>query len=177
MKAAAKAQKSDYSIPARQIYAAALNAARQPVFYRDMGVPDSFDGRFEMLVLHVFFVIHRMIPEGEAGQRLNQALFDAMFADIDQTLREMGIGDMGVPKHMRKMMKAFNGRMHAYRSEIDDLGRLREEVLHRNVYGTAESVAPRALQALQEYGAAAVKHLAQTPSTAFFEGRMSFKGI
>ncbi len=73
------------------------------------------------------------------AQEFNQAVFDACFADMDQTLREMGAGDMSVPKHMRRMMKGFNGRMHAYEEAYDDKAAF-EEVLRRNVFaGDAEA--------------------------------------
>ena len=120
-------KKNLYAQAAEAAYAAMLEHIRKPAFYKDYGVPDTFDGRFELLVLHAFLVIERA---GSEGQEFAQALFDVLFADMDQTLREIGIGDMGVPKHMRRMMKAFNGRMHAYHA--GPLG----TALGRNLYGT-----------------------------------------
>ncbi len=104
----------------RNAYAVVLEQARNPRFYTDFGVPDTFDGRFEVLVAHLFIIMHVTGEQGEEARGFNQALFDAAFADMDQTLRNMGIGDMGVPKHMRRMMTGFNGRMHAYEEALDD---------------------------------------------------------
>lgn len=76
------------------------------------------DGRFDLLCLHVFLLIERLEQFGQAGHKVGQAVFDRMFSNVALTLREIGIGDLGVPKHMNKMMKAFNGRVHAYHEAI-----------------------------------------------------------
>jgi cytochrome b pre-mRNA-processing protein 3 len=131
--------------PARRVYAVLLTRVRQPFFYETMEVPDSFTGRFDLLLAHVFLVIRRTLD----AKDFNQALFDVLFADMDQTLRERGIGDMGVPKHMKRMMKAFNGRMHAYHDAFADEGAFRE-VLRRNLYGSAE-VSEAALERMSMY--------------------------
>lgn len=144
---------ADVRETARHLYGLALGQVQKVFFYEKCGVPDTFDGRFDLLLLHIFIILHRLI--GKSGHEgLSQALFDVMFRDMDQTLREMGIGDMGVPKHMRKMMKAFNGRMHAYELAIEpqrleglkiegiEVGSL-AQVLMRNLYGTlADDVLP-----------------------------------
>ena len=128
-------KKNPYEQAARQVYASVLLHSRKEEFYEDYGVPDTFDGRFDMLLLHTYLILHRMLEDGqEHAEAFNQALFDATFADMDQTLREMGIGDMGIPKHMRKMMKGFNGRMHAYEEALEQ-GTL-ADVMKRNLYGT-----------------------------------------
>lgn len=114
--------------PAKQVYGKILAYARNPFFFAACGVPDDFEGRFDLLTLCIFLVMR------SAGDKaFSQSLFDVMFADMDQTLREMGIGDMGVPKHMRRMMKAFNGRVHAYEAAIkaDHL----KEAVKKNIYG------------------------------------------
>lgn len=98
---------------AEAVYAVLLDRALMPVFYERYSVPDTFEGRFDLLLLHVFMVMHTNIGQSD-GEAFNQALFDVMFADMDQSLREGGKGDMGVPKQMRYMMKAFNGRMNRY---------------------------------------------------------------
>ncbi len=134
--------KNPYSAAARSIYAQMLTHVRQQDFYTQCGVPDSFDGRFDLLLLHAYLVQERMMAD-EAGEScdlvardFNQALFDVTFFDMDQTLREMGIGDMGIPKHQKRMMKAFNGRMHIYAEVLDaeDF----KSALRKNLYGTVE---------------------------------------
>lgn len=119
------------------LYSCALAQTRDPVFYERGGVPDTFDGRFDLLLAHVFLILHALATH-ERYDAVSQGLFDAMFRDMDQTLREMGIGDMGIPKHMKRMMKAFNGRMHAYRDAMTDGECALEDALIRNLYGTLE---------------------------------------
>ena len=77
--------------------------ARQPGFYRDCGVPDSVDGRFELIALHTFLVLHRLKADATDTEALGQALFDVMFQDMDQSLRELGAGDLGVGPRVKRM--------------------------------------------------------------------------
>ncbi len=117
---------------ATDLYANALANTRKEIFYSKHKVPDSFDGRFDLLLLHIFIILRRIKGQGNYDE-LSQDLFDVMFKDMDQTLREMGIGDVGIPKHMKKMMLAFNGRMHAYEDAISSPEKLKE-VVARNLY-------------------------------------------
>lgn len=125
-----------------RLYDHAVKAARDPRFYTDLGVPDTLDGRFEMIALHVFTLIFRLKNETGVHQKdagsLAQALFDVMFCDMDRSLREMGVGDLGVPRRVKAMMRAMNGRCHAYTRAMGagDLA----SALRRNVYGTVENV-------------------------------------
>ena len=95
------------------IYGMIVTQAREPLFYRDLGVPDTVNGRFDLLVLHLWMVLRRFKPvEGGAG--LSQALFDRFCDDMDANLREMGVGDLTVPKRMQAFGEAFYGRVAAY---------------------------------------------------------------
>lgn len=166
-------KKNPYEEAARAVYAATLAHTREPVFYEDYGVPDSFDGRFDLLVLHVFLILQRVLEEDRAlAEVFNQALFDATFADMDQTLREMGIGDMGVPKHMRKMMRAFNGRMHAYSAALEQgaLG----DALRKNLYGTVD-VGDEVLEKMEAKAQAMLLTLKAQPFDDIFSGRIKFE--
>jgi cytochrome b pre-mRNA-processing protein 3 len=104
---------------AQALYLTAVGQARRPGFYTDLGVPDTVDGRFDMIVVHVMLLIRRMRAGGEAGRRVSQELFDYMFQDMDRSLREAGVGDLSVGKHVKKMAKAFYGRAEAYETAID----------------------------------------------------------
>lgn len=128
----------------RDLYQAIVMAARQPEFYRDYGVPDTVDGRFDMMLLHAFFVHERLMlavaeePEHKKqAEKLAQALFDYFFREMDKTLREMGIGDLSVPRHMKNMMRAYKGRLETYMSALASRAEF-EEVLLRNLYRKAE---------------------------------------
>lgn len=156
------------------LYGAAVAAARQPAWYRDLGVADTLDGRFDMICLHAFLVIDRLRAEpGEGPAALAQAVFDAMFSDMDRNLREMGVADLGVGKRVRRMWEAFHGRALAYTAALEAA----EEAplvaaLSRNVWRSAEPVAAAARLA------AAVRrqraHLAGQPWAGLARGEVAF---
>src|SRR6266446_1207989 len=95
------------------IYGMIVTQARERLFYRDLGVPDTVNGRFDLLVLHLWMVLHRL-KSMEGAADLSQALFDHFCDDMDANLREMGVGDLTVPKRMRAFGEAFYGRPAAY---------------------------------------------------------------
>jgi cytochrome b pre-mRNA-processing protein 3 len=95
------------------IYGMIVTQAREPLFYRDLGVPDTVNGRFDLLVLHLWMVLRRL-RSVEGGADLSQALFDRFCDDMDANLREMGVGDLTVPKRMQAFGEAFYGRAAAY---------------------------------------------------------------
>jgi len=127
---------SRYSAAASGLYAALVEQARRPVFYASLGVPDTVDGRFEMVALHMFLVLHRLKAE-PGTEAFAQALFDTMFADMDRSLREMGVSDLSVGRHVKNMAKGLYGRIAAYEGGLHDAtGAMLTEALRRNVYGT-----------------------------------------
>jgi cytochrome b pre-mRNA-processing protein 3 len=104
--------------PGFLLYGAAVKAAREPYLYTVLGVPDTLDGRFDLIGLHVWLVIHRLRFLPEPGPNLAQSVFDAMFSDMDIALREMGVGDLSVGKRVRAMWEAFHGRARAYEEAL-----------------------------------------------------------
>jgi cytochrome b pre-mRNA-processing protein 3 len=98
---------------ALRLYHAIVAQARAPVFFAGFGVPDTFDGRFELIALHGYLVLNRLKAEGPRMAELAQELFDVMFADFDRGLREMGVGDLGVGRQVKTMAQAFYGRIGA----------------------------------------------------------------
>jgi cytochrome b pre-mRNA-processing protein 3 len=105
------------------MYSAAVQAARDTWFYQappdGLGVADTLDGRFDLISLHAFLVIRQLRRQPEPGAAIAQAVFDAMFSDMDRNLREMGVGDLGVSKRVRSMWEAFHGRASAYEVGLD----------------------------------------------------------
>ncbi len=95
------------------IYGMIVTQAREPLFYRDLGVPDTVNGRFDLLLMHLWLVLRRL-KSVEAGSDLSQQLFDHFCIDMDDNLREMGVGDLTVPKRMQAFGEAFYGRAAAY---------------------------------------------------------------
>jgi cytochrome b pre-mRNA-processing protein 3 len=116
-----------------QLYTTAVAAARAPYLYTTLGVPDTLDGRFDAIGLFVFLTIRRLTAAPDPGPDLAQAVFDAMFLDMDTNLREMGVGDMSVGKRNRAMWEAFHGRSAAYAAAWDDTPAL-EAALGRNLW-------------------------------------------
>jgi len=115
------------------IYTTIVEQSRQPGFYLNCGVPDTPEGRFDMIVVHTFLVIRLLKDETGEAADLAQAIFDLLFSDMDQNLREMGTGDMGVGKKIKAMAEAFYGRLKAYEDGLTGEGSL-EEALDRNLY-------------------------------------------
>ena len=104
-------------------------------FYREYGVPDTVNGRFDLLVMHLVLVLDRLADEPQLRE-LGQALFDHFCTDMDRNLREMGVGDLSVPKQMQRVGEAFYGRAQAYRAGLARDGeQALAEALERNVYG------------------------------------------
>jgi len=116
----------------RALYRQLSAQARLPVFYTRYGVPDTLDGRFEMLCLHAYALFHGLKGKGADADVLSQAVYDAMFADLDGSLRELGAADLGVGKRIKAMTEALNGRIQAYDRDAE-----LEQAIRRNVYRTA----------------------------------------
>lgn len=131
--------RSDREQEAYAIYAALVSQARKPALYLDGGVPDTLEGRFEMLALHAFLVLRRLrkVDDSDAAEAklLGQKVFDILFDDMDQTLREIGISDLKVGKEIKTMASAFYGRIGAYDDGLDSPeSDALETALTRNVY-------------------------------------------
>src|SRR6476646_674056 len=141
------------------MYGTIVAQERLPCFYREYGVPDTVDGRFDLLVLHLAFVLDRL-AEDPALRHSGQAIFDLFCKDMDHNLREMGVGDLSVPKEMQRIGEAFYGRAQAYRAALAAQGGdALAEALKRNVYAGAPPN-PAAPARLAAYMRAAVGGLA-----------------
>jgi cytochrome b pre-mRNA-processing protein 3 len=157
----------------QELYAAIVARAREPVFFTDLGVPDTLDGRFELLALHTFLVLARLKAERAASAGFAQDLFDAMFADMDRGLREIGVGDLSVGRQVKRMAQGFYGRVAAYERGLAEGDAALDEALRRNLYGTASpTAAQRAVAARYLRDCAAA--LAAEPVEALLRGRAAF---
>ena len=156
------------------LYGAIVAQARQPAFYRDDGVPDTLEGRFDMVVLHLVLAIRRLNGEGAAGAALAQGLFDRFCRDLDGALREMGVGDLAVPRKMRGFGEAFYGRAAAYEAALAEPGDAALAVaLGRNVYAAAGDP-PAGAGRLAAYVRAADAALAAEAGADVMAGRLDF---
>ncbi len=113
------AQRRNRKRTAQNLYGSIVALSRQPELYSEIGVPDSVEGRFEILVVHMFLLLDRLERDGEKSKPLAQALVDEFFSDMDTTTRELGVGDLSVPKKIRRLVAIFSQRLHAYRAAID----------------------------------------------------------
>lgn len=152
------------------IYGAIVAQARRPEFYDALGVPDTVEGRFDMVLLHLWITLRslRSRPDGDA---LAQALFDEFCNDMDANLREMGVGDLAVPKRMRAFGEAFYGRMKAYDAAYEGGMSQFAASVARNVYGDP---APGRGERLAAYADAALATLDAADEAAVRNGALPF---
>jgi len=156
-----------------RLYDAIVAAARQPVLYSDWGVPDTPLGRFEMVSLHVFLFLRRGGGEDGAMREAAQQLTDEFFRDIDHSIRELGVSDVGVPKRMKKLSRMFYGRVGSYGDALDAGNESAlADALRRNVRPDVKAW-PEA-DALAAYAVGAAASLDGQPSRSFLSGRLSF---
>ena len=162
------------AVAAAALYEAIVVRARDPSFYTAHGVPDTTDGRFDMIALHAFFVLRRLKHE-HAG--LAQTLFDHMFADMDRSLREMGVGDLSVGRRVKEMAAAFYGRVAAYDAALDrprengDVALL--DAIARNIYRQIPPAAQNPA-AMAGYVRRAVAALEDVSDAALARGEVDF---
>jgi len=159
------------------LYGMIVAQARVPAFYSRYSVPDTVQGRFDLIVLHMVLVLRRLSAgsgaAGPAENEVGQQLFDVFCRDLDANLREMGVGDLRVPKEMRRFGEAFYGRQAAYRgalasTETQEL----EKVLARNIFETV-GVDERAAR-LARYARAAAAQLSTSQEAALIAGKVIF---
>ncbi len=157
----------------RSVYARIVEQARHPAFYSVSGVPDTLDGRFEMIALHVFLVLHRLKHDRHVAADFAQALFDILFLDMDSSLRELGAGDLGVGRRVKAMAKGFYGRVGAYEAGLEQGRQTMAAALRRNLYGTVE---PRDLevQAMVHYVFREAAGLAAQDHGSLMSGKLVF---
>ena len=154
-------------------YAAIVAQARHPAFYAVCGVPDSIDGRFELIALHAFLYLHRLKREQPQAGPLGQRFVNTMFTDFDRSLREMGTGDLSVGREVKRMAQAFYGRIDAYERGLAEDGAALNAALGRNVFGTAPT-APANLDIMADYLRRKVALLDAQPTAAVLAGEVRF---
>ena len=166
------------------LYGAIVAQARSVPFYADYRVPDTVEGRFDLIVLHLVLLLNRLGRSAEAwrgfgqkllGQKLlGQELFDAFCGDLDANLREMGVGDLAVPKRMQAFAEAFYGRQAAYLAALEASDqRVFEKALARNIFPAGNDAGAAQLA---RYARAAVTSLDAQDDGALIRGEVVFPG-
>ena len=131
---------------AERIYAASVAASRRRELYVALGVPDTLQGRFEMVALHLFPVVHRLMHDPGDDPDLARLVSERFVADTDAAFREMGVGDLSVPKRMTALYRSFGGRIAAYSQAIEEGEGALVDAVARNVFPDgAEERCARAL--------------------------------
>ena len=154
------------------LYGTIVAQARLPCFYREYGVPDTVNGRFDLLVLHLALVLDRLADEPPLRE-LGQALFDHFCTDMDHNLREMGVGDLSLPRHMHRVGEAFYGRAQAYRAGLARDGQQAlVEAIERNIYGQGAASRPSAAR-LAAYMRGTVGELRAQPASQVLAGKLT----
>ena len=179
-------KKSDETItvePAETLYQMALSTSRTPAFYTEFGAEDTIDGRFDVLCLCVSLVLFRLrkiVRKANASalvaQDISQNLYDIMFADMDLTLREMGVGDLGVAKRVKIMSEAFTGRLKAYSAAFDEVDESAlAAALARNI-GRREEASTAELK-LASHVLSTVVKLEEMDDGMFLSGEVNLRDI
>ena len=162
---------------AEKLYAAIVERTRTPVFYEEFGVADTVEGRFELLTLHTFLILKRLKRDGEGANELSQATFDIMFENVDLNLREVGIGDIGLARRIKKMAEGFFGRVDVYERAMDALdSEALKAALARNLFSKMDP-SDRALEAVSRYVIACSEKLAGMSVEEILSGQEAFAAL
>jgi cytochrome b pre-mRNA-processing protein 3 len=167
-------RKSSATEPIFAVYSAIVAQSRQPRFYAEWGVPDTVTGRFDMISLHLTLLFRRLRSEGKGAKAFSQALFDLFFKDMDRSLREMGAGDLAVPKKIKKMGNIFYGLLTALDDALSSLdpGAV-EAVLVRNIFA---DLSDHKAASLAGYLLDESRRLEAVPATIIMAGRLDVAG-
>lgn len=170
---------------ASELYERIVAQARSPAFYRDLGVTDTMEGRYEMIVLHLFLVRQRLRDAGREGQWIGQQVLEQLIGAMDDALRQIGIGDMGVPKRVKRAAAAFAERSRAYAAALAPAGEgaapardALETALLAHVYDSRDAVGMGMHVAHADRLAAYVREARATleclPAAEVLAGRITF---
>ena len=160
------------------LYHGIVARARAPRFYEEWGVPDTADGRLELIFAHAALVTRRLRAEGEAGRLLAQDLFDVMFADVDRSIREQGVGDLSVGKHVKRSAQTFLARARALDAGLDtgdhaSIARTLDRNIHNRAPGeVADATSPDGMRHLADYIEAEAARLSRLSGETLLAGHL-----
>lgn len=156
------------------LYSEIVAAARREAFFSAWEVPDTPLGRYEMVSLHMFLFQHRLRGQAGAAGDVAQQLIDEFFLDVDHSLRELGVGDLGVPKRMKKLARMFYGRATAYGEALDAGNREQlADALARNIRPDTNEW--RHAGMLADYMVSAAAALTRQPTAEICAGKLTFQ--
>ena len=152
------------------IYGMIVTQAREPVFFQELEVPDTVNGRFDLLLVHLWMVLRRLRSVA-GGMEVAQALFDHFCNDMDANLREMGVGDFAVPKRMQAFGEAFYGRSAAYDLALTDSNEALAQAFWKNILDGKDIDQARRLAA---YAQASIADLDKVEDAALLAAAWTF---
>lgn len=157
------------------LFTAIVGQAREPGFYSAHSVPDSLDGRFEMVALHLLLVMRRLKGQGPEAGKLSQRLYETMVDDFEKSLLEMGAGDSGIARRVKTMARGMAGRIRAYDEALAESdGRRLEVALDNNLYGTVDPVPDGTLATMAAYVRSCAATLDAQPLESLMRGEVRF---
>ena len=159
-------------LQAAEVYGAVVTQARNPAFYRDAGVPDTPEGRFEVIVLHLYLLLERLRGAGEPGVEPSRLLIERLVTDMDDQMREMGVGDLSVPKKVKRAARMLYERTEDYRAALAQPDNAALAVALGRAFPSSTKLGTTDL--LARYVREAVAHLAGISSEALLAGRVSY---
>jgi len=157
----------------RDVYSSIVAQSRQKLFFEDWGIPDTINGRFDLMSLHMCLALRRLKSSESKPREFSQELFDLFFLDMDRSVREMGAGDMAVPKRIQKMGEMFYGMLDSLTKALDDEDEdALKQSLIRNVYDGAQTPS---LELLVQYVHEQTAKLNEQPQEVIRSGTLEFK--
>ncbi len=161
---------------AHKLFSQVIEQSRLPVFYQEFQVDDTLDGRFDVMSLHMALVLHKLDQHDDLGEckYIKRLLQETMFDNLDLTVREIGVGDMGVGKKIKAMAEAFYGSMMAYQSAMqeEDASKM-SDVLHRNLYRERD-IEEELLTKMSQYVSDQWDHFKTQTMDDVMDGHLSF---
>ena len=154
------------------LYSRIVDASRQPAFFTGFAVPDTLDGRFEMLSLHMFIALNRLVGDGEAESALARTVMESFVRDMDSALRELGVSDIRVPKRMKTLYGSFGGRIAGYRLAVAEGGEALHAALARNIFSDGGN--PDHVIGLADYTIAALDMAGRSAANDFHGASIEF---
>ncbi len=173
MKLFQRSAHSRHKAIAETLYREIVRQSRCPEFYLAQDVPDTADGRFDLIALHTFLFLRRLRGESVDSVALAQTLFDQMFLDMDHNLREMGVGDLSVGPQIKAMVAGFYGRIAAYDDGLADDDEALAAALTRNLYRNT-SPAPDAVKRMAKYLRREAEMVVTLPLESLMRGEIAF---
>ena len=173
MKSFQRSARSRHKVIAETLYHEIVRQARCPEFYLAQDVADTVDGRFDLIALHAFLILRRLRGASADSGALAQALFDHMFLDMENNLREMGVGDLSVGRQVKAMVASFYGRIAAYDDGLTNDDDALVGALSRNLYRNA-TPAPTAIRQMAEYLRREAEIVTTLPLESLMRGAFAF---